>query len=187
MPHLTSIQALALLPVLLAAPAIAAPLEGENLLAPLPPGFVLGYEAAKDGQAIHEYVPTGETVDNWSTILTVQSFSGIAGTDPDAFAKLVADGWLGACPDGSAAKAGGGEVNGYPATIWDLTCPLNAQTGKPETARLKAIGGSDALYSVQYGYRETPSDERAALAAKFLETVSLCDTRSTDRACPVGM
>ena len=187
MSHLTLIRALALLPVLLAYPAIAAPLEAENVLVPLPPGFVLGYEAAKDGASIHEYVPTGETVDDWSTILTVQVFRGIAGTDPDAFAKMVADGWLGAYPDGTAAKAGGGKVNGYPMTLWDLTCPLNPATGKPETARLEAIGGADALYSVQYGYREAPSHQRASLAAKFLKAVSLCDTRKSDRACPAGM
>ena len=46
-----------------------------------------------------------------------------------------------------------GDVNGFPFVLWSFVCPLNPQTGKPETMYFKGITGSDAFYSVQYAFR----------------------------------
>ena len=105
----------------------------------------------------------------------------------DAFAGNLGDAWAGACPGGVGRKLGSGAENGFPVTLWNYSCPLNPETQKPESMWLKVTGGTDALYSVQYAYRQAASDQLAGPALGYLKSVTVCDTRRPDRACPAGM
>jgi hypothetical protein len=134
-----------------------------------------------------EFVPDAESVENWSTMVTVQIFHDVRNGDGDAFAGNLGRLWQGACPDSSADKLEGGEVNGFRFALWSYACPLNGQTNKPETMWLKAISGADALYVVQYAYRASPTAEREQEAVSYLAKASACDTRRDDRPCPAGM
>ena len=51
-------------------------LQAENLLFAPPPGFKVGYESNHDNRLMTEYVPAGESVDDWTQMLTVQIFRG---------------------------------------------------------------------------------------------------------------
>ena len=77
-----------------------------------------------------------------------------------------------------------GLEHGYAASLWLFTCPLNPQTGKPETFYDKLISGTDALYSVQYSFRSTLDPEVVPSTLAFLDKVGVCDTRLPDRPCP---
>ena len=175
------------LAVLLASFGSATAIEGENLLAPMPDGFKVGYHAADDSETMAEYVPAAETVDDWSRMVTVQVFRKLKSSDPDVFAGNLAKGWRSACAGGDGRKITAGVENGYPFSLWAFDCPLNPETGKPETMWLKATGGADSLYSVQYAYRSATSQERAAAAINYLKSVSVCDKRHIERPCPAGM
>jgi hypothetical protein len=167
-------------------PAAEAAFNGETLLMPLPPGFVLGTSGMENGMAIQELVPKGETVDDWTRMVTVQVFHGLAVKDPDSFAEELGQRWGWSCPGGKSTKLQGGTENGYPTALWRFTCVLNPGSGKPETMWVKAIGGQDSFYSVQYAYRQKESDTLAPSALGYLGQVKVCDTRLPSRACPKG-
>ena len=167
-----------------ARPAAPPALKDENLFTGIPRNFKVGSRSAQGQILMVEYIPTTETLDNWTTMITVQIFRGLQTVAPDKFASDLADRVKGACPGGEGRKVVDSVENGYPMTVWDMTCPLNPQTHKPESFSTKIIRGQDALYSVQYAYRETPTAEHKAPAMAFLGGVVVCDTRKPDRPCP---
>jgi hypothetical protein len=173
---------LLLLP-LLAAPATAQ-LKDENLLVSLPPGFKVGFQASKNGMNMQELVPASETVESWTEMVTVQIFMGRRDLDPVRFLATVQQGWLGACKGSAPSRIASVPVNAYVGATMQLSCPLNPETGKPETALFKAIRGSDSFYSVQRAVRAIPTAEQTARITQYLEQVSVCDTRSPAHPCP---
>jgi len=75
-------------------------------------------------------------------------------------------------------------VNGYDAASILLRCPLLASTGKPETTMLTAIKGNDSFYVVQRAVRSVPTAQQFETMKKYIESVSVCDSRLPTRACP---
>ena len=57
-------------------PSALAQLKNENLLELMPAGFKVGFQTSHDGMNMQEWVPEGETVDNWSEMVTTQIFLG---------------------------------------------------------------------------------------------------------------
>jgi hypothetical protein len=168
-------------------PALAQGLTAENLLVGLPEGFVSGYDGAQDGQELHEFVPQGESVDDWSRMVTIEIFHDAHNIDLVAFAQDIARSWQDACPGSSVGGLGQGGINGYPFVVWRYLCPDNPATDKPEIMWMKAISGADAAYVVQYAYRAELTDDREQAALDYLKAVSACDTRVKAYACPSGM
>jgi hypothetical protein len=179
--------AVAVIAAVLAGAPARAELLAENLLTNLPDGFKVGFQTRQGQMDMMEFVPAGETVEDWSAMVTVQVFHGQANADGDAFARRLAELWEGGCKGSKAERLDGGQVNRYPFVLWHYACPRNPQTGKPESMWLKAISGTDALYLVQYAYRAVPSVELERPALAYLAKASVCDTRKEDRACPPGM
>jgi outer membrane protein assembly factor BamE (lipoprotein component of BamABCDE complex) len=165
----------------------AAPLAGlsdENVLTPLAAGFGEGKRARQGPMDIIEFVPIGETVQDWSRMITLQVFHNLRGVDPDGLPGNIAKSWAQACPGGVGESTGRTTENGYPVANWAFRCPLNPQTGKPETMWTKVISGQDALYSVQYAYRRPMADDLPGPAIGYLKSVTVCDTRGSAHPCP---
>jgi len=174
---------LAVAMLLLWAPAANAALKNENLLAPIPQGFKAGYTTHNSKEDTAEFVPAAETVNNWSRMITISMFN--AGTlEPDLFAGRLVQEWAGACSGSSGQKVKSGLENGYQYSLWLFGCPFNSLTGKPQTMLLKAISGTNSLYSVQFAYNANDTEALDAQALDFLKTVSVCDTRIKARPCP---
>ena len=128
-------------------------------------------------------VPSKETVNDWTEMVTVQIFFGLK-TTPAQFKANIENGWVSACAGGRAHPVSGDAENGYPALIWVLSCERNPKTGKPEITWFKAVQGSDSLYVVQKAFRFMPAQEQMTKALVYLGTVKVCDSRRADRACP---
>jgi hypothetical protein len=178
-------------PALAALAVIAAPsasqaaaLQDENLLVTIPNGFQTGKRTTQGPMNIAEYVPQGETVSDWSRMVTVQVFHNLKTSDPDRFGDGMKRQWLAACTGSEVLKVKSGLENGYPFSIWLFACPLNTQTGKPENTFAKFIGGADAFYSVQYAYRSGLTKENTLSTTAYLAGIMACDTRLPDRPCP---
>jgi hypothetical protein len=173
--------------VLLLATASPAPsqslLQAENLLFAPPPDFKVGYESNHDNRLMTEYVPAGQTVDDWTQMLTVQIFRG-ATVDSATFLQGVGKRYMDACPGTTAKGIFTGNTNGYVVSMLQLNCPNNPGTGKPETTAFRIIKGNDALYSVQRAFRSEPSSMELDEVMHFLAKVTVCDTRSGDHPCP---
>jgi len=135
----------------LSASAARADLENENLLVTAPPGYKVGFSDKKPDMLMTEFVPSKETVENWTEMVTVQVFFGLKVT-PQQFMDDMGKRWRAACPDAEEAHTvAEAPENGYPTLVWLLSCPKNPGTGKPEITWFKAVEGNDSFYLVQKG------------------------------------
>jgi hypothetical protein len=161
-----------------------AQLRNENLLAPLPAGFKIGYQASNNGLVMQEFIPAGETVEDWSEMVTAQIFLGRRDLDGVGALGLIEQGWLKACPASKPNPIGKARMNGYAAWSLFLQCPLLASTGKPETTFFRAVKGNDSFYIVQRAARAMPGQAQLVKMTQYLDTTTVCDTRTNDHPCP---
>jgi hypothetical protein len=159
-------------------------LKNENLLVGMPQGFKLGFKDSKNGMNMQEFIPAAETVQNWTEMVTVQVFLSRKDIEPAKFLGAMQQQWAGSCKDSTATPVATGKVNGYDAASILLRCPMLASTGKPEAALIKAIKGNDSFYVVQRAVRSVPSADRLETMKKYIDSVSVCDSRLPTRACP---
>jgi hypothetical protein len=168
-------------------PALGA-LEDENILAGMPDGFKVGAQQNNGQTILMEFIPEGETVEDWTTMITVVVKHDIDDANAVDVASNMGAAWGESCPGAKAGPLVDDVTNGYAYVIWQYECPLNSQTGKPETMMMKVIPGRDALYMVQYAVRAAPSIEFVKNALDYLgPKVSVCDTRIPEQDCPEGM
>lgn len=160
-------------------------LVNENLLVKVPAGFKIDYQAEQSQQLIiNEMVPQNESVEDWTTLVTVQIFLALTGTTPEQYQETLTQSWLEACPNSASYPVANGVENGYNFVLWQLYCPLNPATQKVEFAYLKAIQGSDSFYLVQVAFRYEPSPDDITKWMDYLKRVIVCDSRIPERACP---
>jgi hypothetical protein len=168
-------------------PALGA-FEDENILAGMPDGYKVGAQQDNGRTTLMEFIPEGETVQDWTTMITVIVQRDNDDANAADFASNMAAAWGESCAGAKAGLLVDDITNGYPYVIWQYECPLNGQTGKPETMMMKVIPGRDALYMVQYAVRAAPSIKFMKDALDYLgPEVSVCDTRIPERDCPEGM
>jgi hypothetical protein len=158
-------------------------IDAENLLFGPPPGFKIGYQSSHDNQSITEWVPSGETVEDWTQMATVLVFRH-ASVDAATFLQSIGKRWFSDCPGSGAKGIFTDQVNGYVVSMLLLRCPRNPSTGKPETTAFRVIKGNDALYTVQRAFRADLSDKDLEETMHALAKVTVCDTRSPDHPCP---
>jgi hypothetical protein len=151
---------------------------------PSAPGFVVGFDKANAEQAIIERVPAGETVERWTRMLTSQRFVG-RGRDPGPRQLLVNMQVLmrNACPGGSTSDIVAMTVSGRPAARMRADCPLNQQTGLPESYFIVAFAGTNDLFAEQVAFRRVPTKADVAFAASDLQQVRWCAAGSKEPAC----
>jgi hypothetical protein len=175
---------LAIYAMMFASAPARADLVAENLLTPMPKGFKLGWSKIDSGLDYLEYVPAGETVENWTKLLTVQIFHKLGGLAPAKFAGKMALNWTSACSGGSTQILSETVENGYPILMQLQTCPLNPGSGQPESAMVKFIGGKDAFYVLQYAWRAEGGRDNITEATTVLSGPIVCDTREPAHPCP---
>lgn len=165
-------------------------LLGENLIVEIPSGYELGFQQETDQGKMSEFIPKGESVEQWSEMITVQLFDP-ANKNAEFHARidsLVKQ----ACEDGSTHVTPVEEENGYPVKVFQMYCPTNLQTGKGEVTFFKTIEGKDKFYVVQkawrtdkYGADDIPLTEQDfGRWIRYLKAVYVCDSRSEKRKCP---
>lgn len=159
-------------------------LVNENLLTVVPVGFKIDYEAEQNNMIISEMVPQGESVNDWTTLVTVQIFLGMTDTTPQQYQETLTQSWFSACPDSGSFPVADGAENGYNFVLWQLFCPLNPSTQKVEYTFLKAIQGNDSFYLVQVAFRYEPSEADITQWMGYLREVQVCDSRIPEQACP---
>ncbi len=163
--------------------AATAQLVNENLLVGLPAGFKIAFQDRKPNIQMTEAIPSNETLENWTEMVTIQIFFGMKST-PDQFRSRLEQWWRGACADGRGDEITKGAEKGYPFAIFVLSCPLNPKTGKPEITWFKAVQGNDSFYLVQKAFKYMPSKDQVTLTMKYLGAVTVCDLRLAERRCP---
>ena len=159
-------------------------LVNENLLAPVPDGFKIDYHGQENDFVISEMVPEGESVNDWTTLITVEIFLGEKNTTPEQYQQTLTERWFGACENSETYPIADGVENGYDFVLWQLFCPLNASTQLVEYTFLKAIQGNDSFYLVQVAFRHEPLDAEITQWMNYFKEVQVCDSRIPEQACP---
>jgi hypothetical protein len=160
-------------------------LQDENILVSLPEGYKVDFQDRQGNMLITEMVPMGESVHNWTEIITLQVIlGGVQQRTPEAFSKGLSALWTRSCQGAEIQHIRKGAENGYPFTFWMQSCPRNPMTGKPENVFLKAIQGNDSFYVVQKAWKYSPSEEEVVDWTRFMSKVRVCDSRIEGRECP---
>lgn len=151
------ILVLCLLPLpLCAQPAIlVAPVFGQLVAFAPPPGFHDGDEIVNGASYLHEIVPKGETVADWSQMVTLSGGKGMATADPQAdaegFAQSMAAGYNAACPDSfTAVGLDAPPIQGARAVFAAyLGCGDNG-AGQSEAVAFFVMVGRQDIYTLQW-------------------------------------
>ncbi len=171
----------------LLAPAAALAASGEQARLPSMPGYVHAYDAVDpQGNRIDEYVPKGQTVQNWTEMITVNTAPNSASVSPREFLGFMEAGWKAACPDAQAHWVREGEEEGRPFAVLMLGCPLNPGTGKPEYTWIKGIQGLQGFYTVQKAFRSEPGRDDVVTWVSWLRDVSLCGNGQAPACSPAA-
>ncbi len=153
--------------LLLALPLIALTLparaEGTIMVAPVyaqlvafaaPAGFHAGFEAEKSGNYILELIPAGETVDDWTQMITVTGGHGVAQkvTVLDA-GTAIAQGYQGACPDSFAARSFPAPAVKGAVSAFSGYLGCGSVNGREEQMVFVVLQGTQDIDTVQWAER----------------------------------
>jgi hypothetical protein len=169
--------------VLLAGPAVAQ-LVGENLLFAQVPGYVLGQQTKNDDGMMSQLFPSNQTADNWTEMMTVQTYT-IQWFVPFDYEATQVKGWLPNCPGLTTQELVNDYENGYSAVTWRLACANNPATGKPENAWFKAIQATNSFFVVGRTFRYVLTADQEAQLMQFMKSVEACDTSTAEHRCPL--
>ena len=153
--------------------------EFEGIYLDIPSDFEKGFEEKRESFSIEEWIPSGESVSNWTRMITL-TIQTLPNLDPLEFFNHMADGWAKSCPEYGGMLLHEGSENNYPIAIWFLKCPENPNTGKPEFTYVKGISGNDYFYTVQLAFANRTdeiNDDIVKQSMNYLRDVGVCDGR----------
>lgn len=149
-------------------PVAVRPVFSQVVAHSLPGGFVAAFENGNAVNYIHEFVPSGQTVDSWSQMITLTGAKDMAlqpQMTPTVFMTRFANGFKNSCPNTFVTKGiGSYKVDGHDAFLALLGCG-NIKTGTPhsEVTLILAIKGKKDMYSLQWAERGPPLDKAPPL------------------------
>ena len=150
------------------------PAAADELVSPVLPGFVVGFEASNDQQSIREEVPAGESVQDWTRMVTTQRFAGAAARlTPSDLLGVIARNLAAACPGARTSPVVTGSLSGKATARFRADCPLLAQTGKPETFVILVISDGEDLHVKQAAFRRDPTERDIQWADGVLASVTI--------------
>lgn len=126
------------------------------------------------GNRIAEYVPEGQTAQDWTDMVTVNDAPNSGHVSPRAFLGLIEAGWRIACPSAQSHWIRDGEEGGRPFALLMLSCSENPGTGKPEFTWIKGIQGTQGFHTVQKSFRSEPEKDDVVQWIGWLREVGLC-------------
>ena len=159
----------------------AAPAPGARVVLPvfhrllaftLPVPFKMSFERTTGNIYVREHVPEGETVDEWTRMISVSGVQGLAynadATLP-AYLQALARGWQRHCPDTYVAlDLGPQPLVKEPSFASVASCGRVSSGGKghSETTVMLAIKGPDDFYVLQWTEKGSDSSHPPTLDSK---------------------
>lgn len=160
-------RALPLLTALLTAAAL--PAAAQQIAMPSPPGFVLGYEGRQGANLVREFVPRGQTVKNYTKMLSMHRLAGMGRVPEKTFAIEWAKRYIAACPGATPTAVPFGTT----AAGIRIDCRRHPRSGKPDTVIARAIRTGPDMTLVFATFRYLPAPREAQWARDQLGAVRL--------------
>jgi hypothetical protein len=153
----------------------------------------VGFSDSKPALTMFEFVPKGETVQNWTRLLTVQTFTGNKTPLADwaeRFRSSFPERWN--CDGRKLIPSLSGWKNGYPWMRFIAICNRNPANNLGEMALIHIVRGRENLFIVQRAWRGPPFSQAVAPVPPaefqewqtFMDQVVVCDPRYAENACP---
>jgi len=157
--------------------------DGERLQMTFPDGYAQGFSDANAKIQIVEFVPIGQTVEDWQELLSVQVFYGMTKVTARGFADSVIRSAVDHCPQSSGVVIRNEFERGYDTALFMVSCPGSDSGQRTEWTLFKGILGRDSFYLVHKAWAYRPDREAVVEWSQFLYGVGLCDTRRADAPC----
>ena len=166
---------------------VVSPIFGQLVAFSQPSNFVLGFENVDGSNYIREVIPSGETVDKWTQMITVTGAKELAQQRevyPVAVASTIANGYKKFCPKSFAAMVlPAPDVIGFKSFAAVVGCGNVTGDGpaRSEEALIIAIKGESDYYTIQWAARGPASEgppafDKAAWEKRLadLDPIRLC-------------
>ncbi|HYL02817.1 MAG TPA: hypothetical protein VEU54_05310 [Steroidobacteraceae bacterium] len=172
-----------------AGPVSVAPVFHQLVRFTLPAPFKTTYEKTSGGYYLREHIPAGETVDDWSQMITLTATRDLATDEratPEEFVHALARGFRSHCPDSFSSLELGtqsaGASTGYAAIV---SCGHIEAGGKAhsEAAVMLTIKGSADYYTLQW--TEHGPDAKGAVSIDKNHWTGLLGRLNPIRLCPL--
>jgi hypothetical protein len=173
---------------------VISPIFGQLVAFSMPSSFVTAYENTNGPNYIREAVLKGETVKDWTQMITVTGAKGTAANSkisPESFAGSMIGGFKSACPDTFTAKGFGpakfGDQDAYVAVASCGRVESSADKHS-ETALMVTIKGNSDYYTLQWAERAPTAGKNAIDETKWqarlrqLQPIRICPIQPGERA-----
>lgn len=168
------------------------PKTSEKLLAAPPPDWVRIYYINNERIRLSDFVPPDQALGDWATRLSFEAHTTQdLAIDPIDLLLAEAEADSAKCDFVQQFNIYSGYENNYETSVRLYLCGENAFTNKGEVKLIKAIRGTDFLYSVRVErkippFKVTEEDidrEEIAIWSNYLSRITLCDDSET-HPCP---
>lgn len=165
---------------------------GERLLATPPEGWVQVYQFNDGETRIRDFVPPGETREDWSALVSFESFTS-PDVNPIDLLITEADTDRERCSFLNHFAVSAGLENGYPTSVRLMFCGEDATSGQGEAKLVKALASLQTVYVVRVTRRLAPFEvsktsalpqDEVATWASWLRRIKLCDPSAAEHPCP---
>ncbi|MEH6629386.1 MAG: hypothetical protein V7776_01085 [Halopseudomonas aestusnigri] len=165
--------------------------NGEFFMASIPDGWQALPRATKAQQTSAEWLPQGQTVENWTDMITVQVFPGWAEGDVSVFLDELADIYKQNCEVSGATPPLKDKVNGFLTGFRLINCTRDLTRNSGEVSLFRALIGKNAAYLIQRVFRvpefeigaKPVTDEIMVKAYGSISSVGACQLNSKQYTC----
>ena len=131
--------------------------EDEQLLFVLPDNWIEIYTDRTENLSTSEYIPNGQTEEDWSEMISVQVLLEAGNSDPDLMLTKVANHLKKECSNLSIKPIQlAGISNTYPSVTMQTFCERKNDRDKGEVGIVRGIAGKENFYLLQKIWRTEP-------------------------------
>jgi hypothetical protein len=131
---------------------------------------------------VQEFIPQSESLQNWTEMLTVQTFYEMK-VAPKEFQMQLASSFKSACKSSAMYPVADSLETGYVASVAIHACEYADKRPQDEITLVKIIKGKNALYVVQKVFRFQPDPAIINQWTLYLKNIRICGTTSSDSGC----
>jgi hypothetical protein len=114
------------LAIAMTASTAVAELENENILVTIPDGYKMDSQRTTKDMLISEMVPVGQSVNNWTEMVTVQIFYRLR-VPPEQYKTRIDKVGVRLCPGSWSHSIAEGNENGYSTSVWYQNCSFGSR------------------------------------------------------------
>lgn len=164
----------------------------ELLIAQPPKDWKQVFQANLGDIRVIDYVPKGESKDDWTAKLSFESYKSLLKSDPLLVIKSQIDYDKKHCDFVKDFSLFAGEENKYDTAMKLITCGKKKSTGKGQVSLFKAIKGDQYFYVIKLVRVLPPFEAGKAKFSKrdmaewshYFGKIKVCDPGSKDHPCP---